>query len=77
MNAPKLRPSQISREDMQALHEKHMEKHRGPAPKAKRNHAFNKESLRKYALCCLVTLAELRQSDRKRVLQHALKLNRV
>jgi hypothetical protein len=37
---------------------------------------FDKESVRRFALCCLATIATLKQSDRRRVLEHALKVNK-
>ena len=41
-----------------------------------RRTTFDKEAVRRYALRCLATLAELKQADRRRVLEHALKVNK-
>jgi hypothetical protein len=41
-----------------------------------RRTTFDKESVRRYALRCLAEIAELSQQERRRVLEHALKVNR-
>jgi hypothetical protein len=41
-----------------------------------RRTTFDKEAVRRYAIRCLATIAELSQSDRRRVLEHALKVNK-
>jgi hypothetical protein len=47
-----------------------------PAPTRKRN-GMTKEAVRQYAIRALATLDKLSQSDRKRVLKHALEVNEV
>lgn len=41
-----------------------------------RRTSFDKEAVRRYAIRCLAEIAELKQSDRRRVLEHALKVNK-
>lgn len=41
-----------------------------------RRTTFDKESVRRYAIRCLAEIAELTQQERRRVLEHALKVNR-
>jgi hypothetical protein len=42
-----------------------------------RKNSFSKDAVRKYAIRALAPLAELTPDQRRRVLEHALKLNRV
>ena len=42
-----------------------------------RNQNFTKESVRSWSLKTLALLAELHQDQRRRVLEHALKVNRL
>jgi hypothetical protein len=51
-------------------------KHRAKAAKRKPAR-LSRDAVRSYALKCLAPLAELSRSDRQRVLNHALKLNRI
>jgi hypothetical protein len=45
--------------------------------KLPRKTSFIKESVRSWSLKCLAMMAELSQDQRRRVLEHAAKLNRV
>ena len=45
--------------------------------RAPRNQNFTKESVRSWSLKALTLLAELSQDQRRRVLEHALKVNRL
>lgn len=45
--------------------------------KAQRRQSFTKETVRSHALRCLASLAKLTQDQRRRVLEHALKVNRM
>lgn len=62
---PKLKPSDLTPEVRKIL---------GLPSNSRR---FNKDGVRGYALRCLAVLAGLTQSQRKRVLEHAIKLNQV
>jgi hypothetical protein len=44
--------------------------------RAPRNKSFTKESVRSWSLKTLALLADLSQDQRRRVLEHALKVNR-
>ena len=43
----------------------------------RRKHSFNKETVRQHALKCLASIANLTQDQRRRVLEHALKVNKL
>ena len=64
----KLRPGQLTQEELG-------KRIRGGRNRPRQT-TFDKESVRRYALRCLATLADLKQKDRARVLEHALKVNR-
>jgi len=44
--------------------------------KRPRRSTFDKESVRRFAIRCLAEIAELTQQERRRVLEHALKVNK-
>jgi hypothetical protein len=56
---------------------KQLEKRTGKKLRAPRRSAFSKDEVRRYAIRALAVLADLRPSDRRRVLFHAAKLNEV
>lgn len=44
--------------------------------KAPRRTTFDKEAVRRYAIRCLAEIADLTQQNRRRVLEHALRVNK-
>lgn len=44
--------------------------------KRPRRTTFDKEAVRRYAIRCLAEIGELTQGERRRVLEHALKVNK-
>jgi len=48
-----------------------------PETRRRSERAFTKESVRSWAIKVLAEIADLTQEQRRRVLEHAIKLNRV
>ena len=67
----------VQLEDLSPELRKQIEKRTGKKLRAPRRSTFTKDNVRTYALRCLSSLAELSPSERGRVLQHALRVNRV
>jgi len=65
----KLRPGQLTSDQL-------AKRVRASRPRSRQARDFDKESVRRFALCCLATIANLKQGDRRRVLEHALKVNK-